>query len=52
MQNQLADALATLASIMDGPKGAQLRPIVVEQKEEQITQLMFKDVINARFMGI
>ena len=34
MQNQHADALATLATMVDEPKGAQLRPIVVEQKEE------------------
>ena len=34
MQNQTADALATMASIMDGPKEDEARPIVLEQKEE------------------
>ena len=34
MQNQIADALATMASMMDGPKEDETRPIVVEQKEE------------------
>ena len=34
MQNQIADILATMASMMDGPKEDKTRPIVVEQKEE------------------
>ena len=34
MQNQIADALATMASMMDGPKEDEARPIVVEQKEK------------------
>ena len=34
MQNQIADALATMASMMDGPEEDEARPIVVEQKEE------------------
>ena len=34
MQNQIADALATIAFVMDGPKEDETRPIVVEQKEE------------------
>ena len=34
MQNQITDALATMASMMDGPKEDEARPIVVEQKEE------------------
>ena len=34
MQNQIADALAIMASMMDGPKEDEARPIVVEQKEE------------------
>ncbi|XP_075674970.1 uncharacterized protein LOC142644193 [Castanea sativa] len=34
MQNQIANALATMASMMDGPKEDEARPIVVEQKEE------------------
>ncbi|XP_075662985.1 uncharacterized protein LOC142632477 [Castanea sativa] len=32
MQNQIADALATMASMMDGPKKDEVRPIMVEQK--------------------
>ena len=34
MQNQIVDALATMASMMDGPKEDEARPIVLEQKEE------------------
>ena len=34
MQNQVADALAIMASMMDGPKEDEARPIVLEQKEE------------------
>ena len=34
MQNHIVDALATMASMMDGPKEDETRPIVVEQKEE------------------
>ena len=34
MQNQIADALATIASMMEGPKEDEARPIVLEQKEE------------------
>ena len=34
MQNQIADALATMVSMMEGPKQDEARPIVVEQKEE------------------
>ena len=34
MQNQIVDALVTMASMMDGPKEDEARPIVVEQKEE------------------
>ena len=34
MQNQIADALATMASMMDGLKEDEARPIVVEYKEE------------------
>ena len=34
MQNQIAGALATLATMMDGPKKVQALPIVVEQKEK------------------
>ena len=34
MQNQIADALATMASMMDGPKEDEARSIVLEQKEE------------------
>ena len=34
MQNQIADALATMESMMGGPKEDEARPIVLEQKEE------------------
>ena len=34
MQNQIADALATMASMMDGPREDETRPIMVEQKEK------------------
>ena len=34
MQNQIADALATMTFMIDGPKEDETRPIVVEQKEE------------------
>ena len=34
MQNQIADALATMASMMDGLKEDEARSIVLEQKEE------------------
>ena len=34
IQNQIAGALVTLATMMDGPKKVQALPIVVEQKEE------------------
>ena len=34
MQNQIADALATMASTMDEPKEDEVRLIVLEQKEE------------------
>ena len=34
MQNLIADALATMASMMDEPKEVKARPIVLEQKEE------------------
>ena len=34
MQNQIVDALATIASMMEGPKEDEAKPIVLEQKEE------------------
>ena len=34
MQNQIADGLATMASMMDEPKEDEARPIMLEQKEE------------------
>ena len=34
MQNQIVDALATMASMMDGLKEDEARPIVLEWKEE------------------
>ena len=33
-QNQITDALATMASMMDGPKEDEATPIVLELKEE------------------
>ena len=33
-QNQIADTLATMTSMMNGPKEDKARPIVLEQKEE------------------
>ena len=32
LQNQIVDALVTMASMMDGPKEDEAKPIVVEQK--------------------
>ena len=34
MQNQIADVLATMVSMMNGPKEDETRSIVVEKKEE------------------
>ena len=34
MQNQIADTLATMASMMDGPKEDEARPRMLEQKEK------------------
>ena len=34
MQNQIVDTLATMASMMDGPKKDEARLIVLEQKDE------------------
>ena len=34
MQNKIDDALETMASMMDGPKEDEARPIMLEQKEE------------------
>ena len=35
IQNQIADALVTMASMMDGPKEDEARPIVVEQRGKE-----------------
>ena len=43
MQNQIADALATMASMMDEPKEDEARPIVVEQKEEPTYCMTIKE---------
>ena len=37
MQNQIANVLATMASMMDGPKEDEARLIVLEQKKNQPT---------------
>ena len=34
MRNQIVDALAIMASMMDGPRANETRSIVVEQKED------------------
>ena len=34
IQNQIANALSTMASMMDGPREDEAQPVVVEQKEE------------------
>ena len=43
MQNQIADALAIMASMMDGPRQDEVRPIVVEQKEEPTYCMSIKE---------
>ena len=43
MQNQIADALATMSSMMDRPKEDEGRPIVVEQKEEPAYCMTIED---------
>ena len=43
MQNQIVDALATMAFMMDGPKEDEARPIVVEQKEEPAYCMSIKE---------
>ena len=43
MQNQIADALATMASMIDGPKEDEARPIVLEQKEEPAQYMTIED---------
>ena len=43
MQNQSADALATMASVMDGPKEDDARPIVLEQKEELVYYMTIEE---------
>ena len=43
MQDQIADALATMASMMDGPKEDEARPIVVEQKKEPTYCMSIKE---------
>jgi len=43
MQNQIADALATMASMMDGPKEDEARPMVVEQTKELAYCLSIKE---------
>ena len=43
MQNQIAYALATMTSIIDGPKEDEARPIVLEQKEEPTQYMTIED---------
>ena len=42
MENQIADALATMVSMTDGPKEDEARTIVVEQKLEPIYCMLIK----------
>ena len=43
MQNQIADALVTMASMMDGPKEDEAKPILLEQKEKPAYCLSIKE---------
>ena len=43
MHNQIADALATMASMMGGPKEDETRTIVLEQKEPAYCMTMEED---------
>ena len=43
MQNQIANVLATMASMMDGPKEDKARPIVLEQKEEPAHYMIIEE---------
>ena len=54
MQNQIANALATMAVMMDGPKEDEARPIVVEQKEEPAYCMSIEEdeVMNGEGDGI
>ena len=43
MHNQIIDALATMASMMDRPKEEEVKPIVLEQKEELAYYITIED---------
>ena len=43
MQNKIADSLVTMASMIDGPKEDEARPIVLEQKEEPVYCMTIED---------
>ena len=43
IQNQIAGALATMASMIDGPREDEARPIMVEQKEEPAYYMSIKE---------
>ena len=43
LQNQIADALATMASMIDGPKEYEARPIMLEQKEKLAYYMLIKE---------
>lgn len=43
-QNKFADALATLASMIEFPEGARLKPFVVEQRPSYFSTLAVTDV--------
>lgn len=46
MQNQIADALATMASMMDGPKEDEARSIMLEQKEPAYYMTIEEDEVK------
>ena len=43
MHNQITDALATMASMMDRPKEDEVKLIVLEQKEEPAYYMTIED---------
>ena len=43
MQNKIANSLVTMASMIDGPKEDEARPIVLEQKEEPVYCMTIED---------
>ena len=53
MQNQIVDALVTMASMMDGPKEDEARSIVLEQNKEPAYYMTIEeDKITRKVNGI